>query len=187
MFTSVSLQKKPEKFDCNSNNTWLGNKLHVQFKSSIYFNSFITYLNFFACSFLYVSRISSNCLFFRAILTVCQGGSTVFCSFSRVRDLPTTLLVAMAEGFSVLYEEVVMVWAVKMPWCRRKANFKPRWLTLETNFNSRWVKWCFVSASFLHILYSFSPSLVYFFSPGSFSFLICFPSSMCFEPTQQFA
>ena len=60
--------------DCNSSSTWLGNNLHVQFKSSTYFNSFMTYLNFFSCSCPCLSLFSSNSRFSSAIRTVCQGG-----------------------------------------------------------------------------------------------------------------
>ena len=74
LYFLASFFKTTETFDCNSSSTWLGNNLRVQFKSSTYFNSFMTHLNFFACCFRYFSLISAYSLFSKSIHTLCQGG-----------------------------------------------------------------------------------------------------------------
>ena len=133
--------------------TWLGNNLHVQFKSYTYFNSFMTYLNFFACSCLSFSLFSSNSLFPIAIRTVCLGGR-------RARAVSPWLGSAARDNCSNVARFNGSRWSVSKRLRGSKAilstneEISTKVALSKPNFNSRWVKWCFVLASFYFSLYS---------------------------------
>ena len=163
------LYKTTETFDCNTSSSWLGNNLHVQFKSSTYFNSFMTYLNFFACSFLSFSLLSSNPLLSRAIRTVCQGGR-------RAPAVSPGLGTAARADCSNVAGLNGSRWSGSKRLLGSKAivstneEISTKVALSKPNFNSRWVKWCFVLASFYISLYS-RYSII-----GSFRFPLGSPS-----------
>ena len=129
----------------------------------------MTYLNFFACSCLSFSLFSSNSLFSRAIRTVCQGGR-------RARAVSPGLGTAARANCSNVAGLNGSRWSGSKRLRGSKAivstneEISTKVALSKPNFNSRWVKWCFVLASVYFSLYS-RYSII-----GSFRFPLGSPS-----------